>query len=214
MASHPRRRPQGSLPSMELRIEWQRLVEGGQTCPRCADTGDQVSQAVQTLDAALAPLGISVRLREAAIALARFQLSHRLANIVEGPAKPISPMTADKKRVTTAVLPFLPEINLLKPLKPLTGVLLPISVSHSLPSVCPDSASSSRKSSKLLFSEVELASSAFPRADCSLAFNSAAGGLRTNLGLELPLVSLPVVSIFAILCKHYSISGKYRHLNS
>ena len=60
---------------MELQIDWQRLVESGQTCPRCMQTGDQVRQAAQTLDAALSPVGIPVRLTESAIALARFQLA-------------------------------------------------------------------------------------------------------------------------------------------
>ena len=60
---------------MELQIDWQRLVESGQTCPRCMQTGDQVRQAARTLDAALSPVGIRVRLTESAIALARFQLA-------------------------------------------------------------------------------------------------------------------------------------------
>lgn len=45
----------------ELRIRWQRLVdENGQTCNRCAGTGNEVQTAVELLHEALAPLGIIV----------------------------------------------------------------------------------------------------------------------------------------------------------
>lgn len=56
----------------ELRIHWQRLVESGTTCPRCSDTGEEVRRAVDTLTAALAPIGITVNLQEEALALPRF----------------------------------------------------------------------------------------------------------------------------------------------
>lgn len=41
-----------------LPIVWQRLVSGGETCPRCAGTGDEVARAVQQLRTQLLPLGI------------------------------------------------------------------------------------------------------------------------------------------------------------
>ncbi|MEW9900860.1 DUF2703 domain-containing protein [Chitinivorax sp. PXF-14] len=41
-----------------LPIVWQRLVSGGQTCPRCAGTGDEVERACQQLREQLQPLGI------------------------------------------------------------------------------------------------------------------------------------------------------------
>ena len=45
----------------ELKIKWQRLVdEGGQTCDRCAGTGDEIQVAADMLREALAPLGIAV----------------------------------------------------------------------------------------------------------------------------------------------------------
>lgn len=45
----------------ELKIKWQRLVDdSGQTCNRCAGTGDEIQTAVEMLRQALAPLGISV----------------------------------------------------------------------------------------------------------------------------------------------------------
>ena len=57
----------------DLTIAWQRLVDAGQTCPRCGDTGSEVRTAAATLTAALAPLGITVRLAEATINLAQFE---------------------------------------------------------------------------------------------------------------------------------------------
>lgn len=41
-----------------LSIVWQRLVSNGQTCPRCAGTGNAVERAHQQLRAELLPLGI------------------------------------------------------------------------------------------------------------------------------------------------------------
>ena len=41
-----------------LPIVWQRLVTNGETCPRCAGTGDEVERAYQQLRAQLLPLGI------------------------------------------------------------------------------------------------------------------------------------------------------------
>jgi hypothetical protein len=39
-------------------IDWQRLVEGGKTCPRCVDTGDEVRNAAKTPEQVLAPMDI------------------------------------------------------------------------------------------------------------------------------------------------------------
>jgi len=45
----------------ELKIIWQRLVDDhGQTCDRCAGTGDSIQAAAEMLREALAPLGIAV----------------------------------------------------------------------------------------------------------------------------------------------------------
>lgn len=41
-----------------LPIIWQRLVSKGQTCPRCAGTGEEVERAYQQLKTQLLPLGI------------------------------------------------------------------------------------------------------------------------------------------------------------
>lgn len=56
----------------ELRIGWQRLVDSGVTCPRCAGTGEEVCSATATLTAALAPLGTAVRLDQEVVPLTRF----------------------------------------------------------------------------------------------------------------------------------------------
>jgi hypothetical protein len=50
--------------SRTLPIHWQRLVSPeGQTCPRCASTGDEVKRAVKILEQALPPLGIQPELQ-------------------------------------------------------------------------------------------------------------------------------------------------------
>ncbi len=41
-----------------LTIKWQRLIEGGETCPRCGDTGTEVQKAAEMLRRALAPRSI------------------------------------------------------------------------------------------------------------------------------------------------------------
>jgi anti-sigma factor RsiW len=48
-----------------LTIKWQRLVERGQTCPRCEATGDEVNRAVATLRERLKPCGVTVTLETA-----------------------------------------------------------------------------------------------------------------------------------------------------
>lgn len=52
---------------MELRILWQRVTVGAETCERCGDTGASVRLAVQSLREALAPRGVEVRLEEKAL---------------------------------------------------------------------------------------------------------------------------------------------------
>lgn len=56
-----------------LEIEWRRLVEGGETCPRCGETGTEVRKAVELLGRALEPLGIGVALEEVEISLEEFK---------------------------------------------------------------------------------------------------------------------------------------------
>jgi len=56
-----------------LTIKWQRLVQGGETCPRCEATGEDVKRAADTLASRLAPFGIRVTLETAELDLAAFQ---------------------------------------------------------------------------------------------------------------------------------------------
>lgn len=45
-----------------LHIHWQRLVENGQTCPRCGDTEKVLLETTKRLKQALRPLGVKVEL--------------------------------------------------------------------------------------------------------------------------------------------------------
>lgn len=56
-----------------LKIKWQRLVHGGETCPRCEATGAEVHQAVDTLTSRLSPFGVTVVLETAELDMAAFQ---------------------------------------------------------------------------------------------------------------------------------------------
>lgn len=73
----------------DLTIAWQRLVDAGQTCPRCADTGSEVRAAAATLTAALAPLGLTVRLIEGTIDLAEFEQAPLESNRVLIAGRPV-----------------------------------------------------------------------------------------------------------------------------
>jgi small redox-active disulfide protein 2 len=72
-----------------LTINWQRLVEGGATCPRCGDTGVQVRRAAETLGRALAPLGIEVVLEEAELKLEEFKRQPLQSNRILIGGRPI-----------------------------------------------------------------------------------------------------------------------------
>jgi len=56
-----------------LKIEWQRLVAEGQTCPRCGATEEEVEKAYRSLEKSLAPLGIQVVLEKQELAPEVFQ---------------------------------------------------------------------------------------------------------------------------------------------
>lgn len=58
----------------DLHIVWQRLVsERGSTCPRCQGTGNEVSNAVERLRYALAPLGVTPSLEVRELSEAEFR---------------------------------------------------------------------------------------------------------------------------------------------
>ena len=59
--------PEGTA-MKNLTILWQRLVdESGKTCDRCGSTREELGDAVKSLRASLAPLGIAVTLQEQAL---------------------------------------------------------------------------------------------------------------------------------------------------
>ncbi len=58
--------------AVTLPIVWQRLVSGGETCPRCGSTHESIAHAVATLTAALRPLNIEPTLRTIALDQAAF----------------------------------------------------------------------------------------------------------------------------------------------
>lgn len=73
-----------------LPILWQRLVNAqGETCPRCAGTGDEVSKAVAQLKEILEPLGVEPCLETRAIDEAAFQKSPLESNAILIAGRPI-----------------------------------------------------------------------------------------------------------------------------
>jgi len=56
-----------------LTITWERLVEGGETCPRCSATEEELEKAVGQLEAALEPLGIAVVFQKEELTLEAFK---------------------------------------------------------------------------------------------------------------------------------------------
>ena len=67
--------------SRTLPIHWQRLVSPeGETCPRCAATGDEVQRAVLILTQALPPLGIQPELEITEIDASSFRANPAESN--------------------------------------------------------------------------------------------------------------------------------------
>ena len=73
----------------DLTIAWQRLVDAGQTCPRCGDTGSEVRTAAATLTTALAPLGITVHLSEGIMNIAEFERAPLTSNRILIAGRPL-----------------------------------------------------------------------------------------------------------------------------
>ena len=63
-----------------LKIEWQRLLTDGQTCPRCGATEKEVEKASHSLEQSLAPLGIKVVLEKHELTPVAFQQDHSKSN--------------------------------------------------------------------------------------------------------------------------------------
>jgi hypothetical protein len=63
-----------------LTITWERLVEGGETCPRCGATEEELDKAVGQLKAALEPLGIAVVFQKEELTLEAFKAAPTASN--------------------------------------------------------------------------------------------------------------------------------------
>jgi hypothetical protein len=63
-----------------LTITWQRLVEGGETCPRCSATEEELDKAVGRLAATLEPLGIAVVFTKEELTAAAFKAAPAASN--------------------------------------------------------------------------------------------------------------------------------------
>ncbi len=72
-----------------LPIVWQRLVSSGQTCPRCANTGNEVERAYQQLRTQLLPLGIEPVLETRQIDEAAFKTDPSESNRIWIAGKPM-----------------------------------------------------------------------------------------------------------------------------
>ncbi|MCM2264918.1 MAG: DUF2703 domain-containing protein [Desulfuromonadales bacterium] len=55
-----------------LTIKWQRLLDDGQTCPRCGSTEEAVDKAAKVLRQSLTPLGVDVILEKAELSVEQF----------------------------------------------------------------------------------------------------------------------------------------------
>ncbi len=65
-----------------LRIQWQRLVDEGETCQRCGATEAALEEARRRLQESLAPWGITVVLEKTALDPAAFAQDPQQSNLV------------------------------------------------------------------------------------------------------------------------------------
>jgi hypothetical protein len=75
--------------SVRLPIVWQRLVERGQTCPRCGETEEAVQHAVATLTEVLRPLHIEPTLETIALDLGEFEQAPAESNRIWIAGRPL-----------------------------------------------------------------------------------------------------------------------------
>lgn len=64
----------------KLQIVWQRLVDEGETCPRCKQTGEEVQKAVSTLKKSLKPMNIDVIFEKKELSVEEFKESPLQSN--------------------------------------------------------------------------------------------------------------------------------------
>ena len=72
-----------------LPVLWQRFVTSGRTCPRCADTGEEVNRAIRQLQEILLPLGIEPVLETREIDEATFKATPAESNRIWIAGKPM-----------------------------------------------------------------------------------------------------------------------------
>lgn len=65
-----------------LNIVWQRLVESGDTCPRCGSTESELDEALILLKNTLEPIGIIVKLEKIEISLEEFKKNPSTSNAI------------------------------------------------------------------------------------------------------------------------------------
>ena len=65
-----------------LTIAWQRLLDDGQTCPRCGSTETEVEKAVALLTQSLTPLGVAVVLEKSALSSEQFAQAPLQSNAI------------------------------------------------------------------------------------------------------------------------------------
>ncbi len=56
-----------------LKIQWQRLIADGKTCPRCGSTETELAKAIPQLKKALKPLGIKVVFEKSKLTIEEFK---------------------------------------------------------------------------------------------------------------------------------------------
>ncbi len=61
------------MKSKRLTIKWQRLIDAGETCPRCAGTGQEIEQAVKVLQERLCKDAIEIILEKTELSLIDFE---------------------------------------------------------------------------------------------------------------------------------------------
>ncbi len=65
-----------------LKISWQRLVSGGETCPRCGGTEEELEKAVSSLKESLSPLGLNVIFEKKELSVAEFKEAPLRSNMI------------------------------------------------------------------------------------------------------------------------------------
>ena len=75
--------------SKTLKIKWQRLISGEETCPRCGSTEKEIEKAVSSLTRSLAPLGIDVDLERREISLEEFEKDPSQSNRIWLSGRPL-----------------------------------------------------------------------------------------------------------------------------